>query len=611
MRRRSRSMKPKKYKKQEIIRVYSILLILIVLSWCSSVPDAASIKVTRINDTILKLCVDDFVNLVAFIGPEGVLLVDTGFDESSGQVKSILKEHGGGNIEYIINTHSDYDHIAGNSALRGNAMVLAHTHCKSQLIEYADPEYDIPFDKALFRGAYPTITFEEPVTLYFNGDEIQVIPLTGGHTDEDVIVYFKKSGVVCLGDMISPGTFPVVKLNNGGNAHTLVENVKRLISLFPEDVTFIVGHGAETTVKELRIYHHMLQSTIAIVQEAMKANMTVEEMKQRNILEDWSSFNDPKYEETTAETWIETIYRSYEERKNEIKDSILKGAYLGQNPPGMTPIAFAPNIISTNEYHQCCSGFMAGGAIFIFSPIIPGSDWKYKPTYFMQLKDGKWTKPKIVPFNNLFPYNFTVAPDGHTLYFTSLRSAGNSSILLKIPNIWFVQYGNKGWTEARMLGPELNPENYVVNYPSVSNSGNIYYSSDQPPCLGKGDIFFSKFAEGKFLEKQNLGEMINTEYSEDDPFIASDESFLIFCSSRPGGYGSYDLYIAFRKKNGTWTKAKNMGPEINTPGEEARPSITPDGKYFFFTRGDVNPDWRDIFWVDARIITRLKSTQFK
>ncbi len=313
-------MKPKKYKKQEIIRAYLILLILIVLSYCSSAPDSASIKVTRINDTILKLYVDDFVNLVAFIGPEGVLLVDTGFDESSEQVKSILKEHGGENIEYIINTHSDYDHIAGNSALRGNAMVLAHTQCKSQLIEYADPDYDIPFDKALFQGAYPTVTFEEPVTLYFNGDEIQVIPLTGGHTDEDVIVYFKKSGVVCLGDMISPGSFPVVKLNNGGNAHALVENVERLISLFPEDVTFIVGHGAETTVKELRTYHHMLQSTIAIVQAAMKANLTVEEMKQRNILKDWASFNDPKYEETTAETWIETIYRSSEERTNEIKD---------------------------------------------------------------------------------------------------------------------------------------------------------------------------------------------------------------------------------------------------------------------------------------------------
>jgi hypothetical protein len=101
-----------------------------------------------------------------------------------------------------------------------------------------------------------------------------------------------------------------VKLNNGGSANTLLENVERLISLFPEEVIFIVGHGGDMTVKALRIYHDMLQSTIAIVQAAMKANMTVEEMNQRNILEDWSSFNDPENEETTAEAWIETIYRS-------------------------------------------------------------------------------------------------------------------------------------------------------------------------------------------------------------------------------------------------------------------------------------------------------------
>jgi len=105
--------------------------------------------------------------------------------------------------------------------------------------------------------------------------------------------------------------------------------------------------------------------------------------------------------------------------------------------------------------------------------------------------------------------------------------------------------------------------------------------------------------------------MFNTKYSEDDPFIASDESFLIFCSMRPGGYGIFDLYISFQRMDGTCTKAKNMGPEINTSGEEARPSITPDGKYFFFTRGNVNPDWRDIFWVDARIIEKLKPDELK
>ena len=303
-------MRLEKYLAREIIPKCLFMLWLIVLSCSSPAQDAVSVEVTRIKGTIYKLCVNNFVNMVSFIGPDGVLLVDSGFNETAGQVKSILKEYGGGEIKYIINTHSDYDHIAGNSALRENATVLAHSRCKSQIEEYAAPDYDIPFDKAIFRGAYPTITFETPVFLDFNGDEIQIIPLIGGHTDEDIIVYFKNSGVVCLGDMISPGTFPVVKLNNGGNANTLLKNVEKLMSLFPEDVTFIVGHGRDMTAKELHIYHKMLQSTIAIVHAAMKTGMAVEEMKRRDILKDWSAYNDPEYEETTSETWIETIYNS-------------------------------------------------------------------------------------------------------------------------------------------------------------------------------------------------------------------------------------------------------------------------------------------------------------
>ena len=445
-------MKPEKFKTQEIIRAYLTLLILIVLSCCSSAPDAASIEVTCVKDTIYKLCVDDFVNLVVFVGPEGVMLVDTGFDESSEQVKSILKELGGGDIKYIINTHSDYDHIAGNSSLRGNAIVLTHTQCKSQLIEYADPEYDIPFDKALFRGAYPTMTFEEPITLYFDGDEIQVIPLTGGHTDEDVIVYFKNAGVVCLGDLISPGSFPVVKLNNGGNANSLVENVERLISLFPEDVTFIVGHGGDTTVKELRIYHDMLQSTIAIVQAAMKANMTVEEMKRRKILDDWSSFNDPENEETTAETWIETIYRSSVERTNAIKDPILKGPYLGQTPPGLIPEVFAPGIICGSD-HEGCAEFTKNGSLFLFQRLSrTESNPTDIPVFLMELKHGKWTEPSPAPFESPYmDWDYHFAPNGRILYFTSKRPASVNGKSSLSSNIWMTEITPEGWTQPLLL----------------------------------------------------------------------------------------------------------------------------------------------------------------
>jgi Tol biopolymer transport system component len=124
---------------------------------------------------------------------------------------------------------------------------------------------------------------------------------------------------------------------------------------------------------------------------------------------------------------------------------------------------------------------------------------------------------------------------------------------------------------------------------------------------------------------------ISTTSHEVDPFIAPDESYLIFASDRPGGYGEADLYICFRQSDGTWPKAQNMGPSINTKTGELCPSVSPDGKYLFFSSnrslypnysetpityaekerilnspGNGNPD---IYWVDAKIIEELKSKE--
>ncbi len=89
------------------------------------------------------------------------------------------------------------------------------------------------------------------------------------------------------------------------------------------------------------------------------------------------------------------------------------------------------------------------------------------------------------------------------------------------------------------------------------------------------------------------------------PFIAPDDSYLIWDSERDGGYGRSDLYISFRQQDGSWGAAINMGDKINTALEDGFPNVTPDGKYLFFGR-QVSPGNSDIFWVDAQIIETLR-----
>jgi len=98
---------------------------------------------------------------------------------------------------------------------------------------------------------------------------------------------------------------------------------------------------------------------------------------------------------------------------------------------------------------------------------------------------------------------------------------------------------------------------------------------------------------------------VNSKDGEYNSFVAPDDSYLIFTSIRAeDNYGEGDLYICFHKQDGTWTRAINMGPEINSFARDYCPSVSPDGKYFFFSSRKYGTE--DIFWVDAAIIHHLK-----
>ncbi|MEO1653753.1 MAG: hypothetical protein AAFU64_09420, partial [Bacteroidota bacterium] len=106
--------------------------------------------------------------------------------------------------------------------------------------------------------------------------------------------------------------------------------------------------------------------------------------------------------------------------------------------------------------------------------------------------------------------------------------------------------------------------------------------------------------KGTFQATQVLSEAINNQHYEADVFIDPEEAYIIFCAERPEGRGRGDLYISFKKSDGSWAPSKNMGSLINTAGHELCPFVSKDGKYFFYTSN------QDIYWVDARVIEELR-----
>ncbi len=283
---------------------------------------------------------------------------------------------------------------------------------------------------------------------------------------------------------------------------------------------------------------------------------------------------------------------------------ILKGPYLGQKPPGETPEIFAPGIISTG-LSELNAVFSPDGSEFYYAISTPGKG--YKIYYTKELNTG-WTDPQLVPFSsNKSDVDMCITHDGKRMYFGSNRPV--NGVAQEDFKIWYVDRMGNGWSGAKYLDASINDGKRAL-YPTVSKYGTMFFQAVRKDTYGSRDIYYSKYVDGKYLNPVHLGKEINSIYGEGDVLIAPDESYMIVNSNgRPDDLGKGDLYISFKKKEGTWTPLKNMGNNINSNKTDYCPMISPDNKYFFFT--STRTGHGDIYWVDAKIIEELRPDELK
>ncbi len=287
---------------------------------------------------------------------------------------------------------------------------------------------------------------------------------------------------------------------------------------------------------------------------------------------------------------------------------VLKGPYLGQKTPGMKAEIFALKILSTKK-NECLFGFFNSGTRILFSRTDPDfDDWKNEPIYIMEIKKGMWTKPRLSPYVGR-PWYLNLAPllPGRALYF-ALWGGDNGVANPKNIDIWEVKGTTSGWSEPKKLPPPINSET-IDTCPSVSPDGTLYFFSGRKGGKGRDDIYMSRLINGKHGTVENPGSAINSVYNDIDPCIAPDDSYLIFCSRRPSGFGGYDMYVSFHRKDGSWIPAVNLGKNINSHEYDWIPFISNDGKYLFFNSNRTGN--YDIYWVDAKIIKDLKPKNFR
>ena len=280
----------------------------------------------------------------------------------------------------------------------------------------------------------------------------------------------------------------------------------------------------------------------------------------------------------------------------------LKGPYLGQTAPSDFAEIFLDGIISKFDSPEMCAGFTNNGKEFFYNAR-NNNNWAIFSTREI---NGKWIKPKALSFTGDYgDRDFTMSPDGNKIYFGSNRPVSGSPEGKNDLDIFVTaRISSNQWSNPMNIGLPVNT-NRSENYPSVARNGNLYFFSLIEGGFGGYDIYVSKPKNGKYTEPKNLGSSINSEKHDWDSYISPDESFIIFSSKdRDDTIGKQDLYISFRKNDGSWTKARNMGSSINSEHDEICPSVSLDGKYLFFTsrrRGKA-----DIFWIKAEIIEKLR-----
>jgi glyoxylase-like metal-dependent hydrolase (beta-lactamase superfamily II) len=298
--------------KKNLLPHFLILPVLIFYISCNL--DKNQETPVQLSQNLFKIITGSVSSLI-LTGEEGSLIVDTSNEETGENIKAAIEKLGAGDIKYIINTHWHHDHCLGNIGLGKKAVIISHDNAgpllsDPQRLDFYDEDY-----KALPEHARPNLTFAGKITLHLYGEDIELIHFPQGHTNNDIIVYFRNANIVHLGDMIFPDMFPFIDVENGGNVKQLAENLGKIIKLMPEDVRIISGHGRDYTLKDLDDYQKMLNTTFETVSREIEKGRSLEEIQEMEILKDYKKW---EHERNSCGNWVRMIFYSQKKKDSKI-----------------------------------------------------------------------------------------------------------------------------------------------------------------------------------------------------------------------------------------------------------------------------------------------------
>jgi cyclase len=241
-------------------------------------------------------------------GPDGVLMVDAQFAPLSDKIVAAIKQISDGRIRFLINTHVHGDHTGGNENIgKLGPAILARENLRTRLAK-PGPQANGQPGVATPPIGLPVLTYDSPITIHMNGEDVQLIPVPVAHTDGDTMVYFPNANVIMTGDFYRSLGYPNIDRANGGTMNGMLAGFDAIIKVGRPDTRVIPGHGATVDKAAVAAHRDMMMAVRDKVAALVRENKTQEEVVAAKLTADFDA-KVPGATQMTADRFVTQLYQ--------------------------------------------------------------------------------------------------------------------------------------------------------------------------------------------------------------------------------------------------------------------------------------------------------------
>jgi len=249
-------------------------------------------------------------NIAISAGEDGVFIIDDQLQPLTEQLLAAIRGVSDQAIRFVINTHYHGDHVGGNEALgKSGSVIIAHDNIRQRMTSDQFSHFFNETTPAWPKDSLPVVTFNDKVTLHFNGEAVVAHHVPRGHTDGDSIVQFTGSNIIHMGDIVFNGLYPFIDLDGGGSIQGMISAVELGISLADAETRIITGHGPIVMdLDELTAYRDFLVKARDNVQALVDQGMSLQQAVEAKPTEEWDESLGKVW--ITPAQWVTFIYNS-------------------------------------------------------------------------------------------------------------------------------------------------------------------------------------------------------------------------------------------------------------------------------------------------------------